>query len=290
MEQVRKKKGQSIVEFAMLLAFVTIIGLFAKDGGLQSAIESVFEPAAKILYAIDHYNFYDVQESVNTIKDLQNNTDHYNKGANAPGGVNYIRGMMRSGWVDKYPEDASVQKIKELADEVGATQWSYLNGYVKENGWTNYVDDSNTQHGIDKKDVGLYWTVQELKTGDVTITPNHTNNSDTYYSEQLVLQYYYSEEEKRYYVILSHVWVEQSDLNNTNKIALGGLHKQYYKPEGKYIGNTAGYATLGEAKEVFETVRIANNYNVIFADVETAASVLENTGIQISSVTPEAES
>ena len=192
MINVRNKNGQSIVEFAILLAFVVVIGLFARDGGLQDAIESVFEPAAKILYAIDHNANYDVQIPVNTIKDLQNNTNHYNQGANAPGGVNYIRGMMRSGWVDKYSDDASVPKIKELADEVGATQWSYLNGYVREDGWTNYVDDSNTQFGIDKKDVGLYWTSQELKSTDLTRHPGATS-TDAYYSEELVLQYFYSE-------------------------------------------------------------------------------------------------
>ena len=59
-------KGQSLVEFALLLAFVACVFAVPKSG-LLDAIGSVFDPAAKVLGAIDHYRTFDVVPGMNEV-------------------------------------------------------------------------------------------------------------------------------------------------------------------------------------------------------------------------------
>ncbi len=115
MKYIKFWKGQGLVEFALVAAFVTVIGLFARDGGLQDAIKQLFDPAAKVLAAVDHLGNYDLPAAINAIKQLQQTsiTDNGHYGyenetgkrktpdgtpiANSHNSVYYKRGMIRSG-------------------------------------------------------------------------------------------------------------------------------------------------------------------------------------------------
>ena len=269
----------------MILAFVTVIGLFARDGGLQDSVAFVFEPAAQILASVDHKRGYDVQKSIDDIKSIQKKYDV----ANAWNKVSYRRGMMRSDWIDCNSDDATIQTIKDLANEVGATQWSYLNG--EGNNYRNTAEVTASKTGIYTGDVGLYWTVEELNdtTSGLTL---HNKTEKENYSEELVLQYYYgysdTKNSYRYFVILSHVWMKQGDVSNG--VALGGLHQHWEKPSGYYVGDTNGYTTLLEAQDIFEAARIANNYSVIFGQTaQEAINVFTEAGVEDECVVTSAD-
>lgn len=277
MKFLNYRKGQGIVEFAMVLAFVAAIGLFARDGGLQDAIVQLFEPAAKILRAVDHHSTYDVAESVEKIKSIQKNGNYsYNNTSN---GIHYNRGMIRSGWVDKTAgtakDDTQITEIKNLYDELGATQWSYLNGLG------NNYKSTPSNKGLYTGDVGIYWTVEVLS--QHTITANGIKEKENY-SKELVLQYFYSSVTKKYYVIKSYVWINQGDVDN--RIALGGLHQHWEKPAGYFVeGCVDGFDTFAEAKELFERARRENGYSVIFdlSDVENNGSDVSAANYLINS-------
>ena len=277
MKYINFRKGQVIVELAMVIAFVTIIGVFAKDGGLEDAVKQLFGPAAKVLAAVDHLGNYDLPAAVNAIKQLQQTsiTDNGHYGyenetgkrktpdgtpiANSHNSVYYKRGMIRSGWVDKYEDDAALPEIKGLYDDLGASQWSYLNG-SGQNYRTKVTDNLTQDAGVYIGDVGLYWTVEDLSKHVIT---SYSTSEKSNYSKQLILQYFYSEKTEKYYVIKSYVWVNQNDV--ANHIALGGLHQQYKKPAGYFVdGCTEGFDNFADAKELFEQVRRDNGYSVVF--------------------------
>ena len=246
-------KGQGLVEFALLLGFVAAV-FGASKLGLLNAAGSVFEPAVKILGAIDHYRTFDVVPGMNEVLAIQTNGNYQQQtGANH---IHYLRGQMRSGWVDKFPEDAARPEIAKLYDELGASQWTVYNGLGGQ-----YYKKPSTK-GFYLGDKGIFWTVQDLNAGDMT--PFSTAESYNY-SIQLVLEYFYSQVTGKYYVIKSHVWLNQADV--ANHVALGGFHQQFYKPAGYFVdGCTEGFDTLLEAKQLFERVRKENGGSVIFEE------------------------
>lgn len=280
MKYINNRKGQNLVEFVLLLAFVAAIGLSARETGLLEATATLFEPAKEILYKIDHNRDYDLTAAVNFIEE---NQSYYHENGDKPGANdrNFRRGMVRSGWVDEQPpQDAEghnkdLTLMNQLRDELGAAQWSYLNGVQKTSTGQsinsgNYIDDFK----------GFYWTVMELKMEDFEL--NSTNQKENF-SKQKVLQYFYhyneATNEGRYYVVKSQVWLSQEDV--VNKVALGALGKQYSKPAGVYVklnpdgttsdvqvgtnlDETMGFRTLKEAKEVFEAARAENAGKLIF--------------------------
>ena len=249
------EKGQGLVEFALCLAFVACIFGFSKLGLLQAA-ESVFDPSAVILGAVDHHRTFDVVPSIENVLAIQAN-GHYQESTAGANHVNYLRGQMRSGWVDKHPEDIDNNPdIAKLYNEMGATQWTVYNGL----GGQYYSKPSNK--GFYLGDKGIFWTVQELYGKDLT---PHSLKENENYSEELVLEYFYAQATGRYYVIKSHVWVNQGDV--ANHVALGGFHQQYMKPAGYFVdGCVDGFATLLEAKQLYERVRAENGGSVIFAE------------------------
>lgn len=264
MKYINYRKGQGITEFALVLAFATFIGLLARGGGLLEAATAVLEPAAKILAGVDHHRSYDVTYAIQDIKSFQEG-GHYgtanNNTGNTANGIHYKRGMIRSGWVDKNETDSQRQEIKKLYDELGASQWSFLNG-LGQNYRNTTLNDTTQSAGMYIGDVGLYWTVEDLS--NYPITASGTQEAKNY-SKQLILQYFYSDKTNKYYVIKNYVWVNQKDV--ANHIALGGLHQQYYKPAGYLVeGCTEGFDTFAEAKELFERVRRNNGYSVVFTE------------------------
>ena len=51
------EKGQGMVEYALIIAFVAAIAIFALNGGLKSAVSSAFDNAAsQVSSAIDKAN------------------------------------------------------------------------------------------------------------------------------------------------------------------------------------------------------------------------------------------
>ena len=256
-------KGQSLVEFALLLAFVACVFAVPKSG-LLDAIGSVFDPAAKVLGAIDHYRTFDVIPAIEVIMVMQYNGNYQQQtGANH---IHYNRGQIRSGWVDKHPEDVVRPEIAKLYNELGASQWTLYNGLGGV-----YRNKPHTG-GFYSGDKGLFWTVQELSTAGLTINSLKENYN---YSKELVLQYFYSTVTGRYYVIKSHVWMNQGDTGN--HIALGGLRQAYQKPSGYFVdGCTDGFATLLEAKALFERVRTENGGSVVFPTPDTEHDINAN--------------
>ena len=247
------QKGQGLVEFALLLAFCAAVFGLSKAGLLEAAA-SVFEPSAVILGEVDHQRTYDVVPSIEAVLSIQKNGNYQEQtGANH---IHYNRGQIRSSWVDKHPEDAAIPAIANLYDEVGASQWTVYNGLGG-----SYFKKPSTK-GFYLGDKGIFWTVQELHGKDLT---PHSLKENENYSEELILEYFYAQATGRYYVIKSHVWVNQGD--TSNHIALGGFHQQYLKPPGYFVdGCTDGFATLLEAKQLYERVRKENGGSVIFAE------------------------
>lgn len=247
------EKGQGLVEFALLLGFVAAVFAASKTG-LLNAAGSVFGPAAEVLGAVDHYRTFDVMPSIEDIMVMQYNGNYQTQvGANH---IHYNRGQIRSGWVDVHPEDAARPEVAKLYNELGASQWTLYNGLG-----TMYKDQPHTG-GFYNGDKGLFWTVEDLYGKGLVLNSTSENVN---YSKQLVLQYFYSTVTGRYYVIKSHVWMNQGDVSN--HIALGGLHQAYGKPPGYFVeGCTDGFATLMEAKVLFERVREENGGSVIFAN------------------------
>lgn len=267
MKKILCCKGQSIVEFALLLAFVFVAFGLTKSG-LLNAVGSVFDPAAYVLEKVDHYRTFDVAPSIDSVIAIQanGNYQHGNAGAN---NVNYLRGMMRSSWVDEYSTDAAQPNIANLYDELGATQWTVYTGAG--NGYTASLATlpKPTDGKIYKGDKGIMWTVQEL--GDAGLTAS-SETEGINYSNELVLQYFYSTETHKYYVIKSRVWVNQKD--TANHIALGGFHQQQTKPAGYFVdGCLDGFDTLLEAQEVFERVRMENGGSVVFLEADPERDV-----------------
>ena len=256
-------KGQDFVELAIILAFVVFVGMIAK-GELMEAAGALFTPTKVVLAEIDHHRTYGVEAAIEQIESIQQNNAHYYEG-NSYNKMDWRRGMIRSGWVDKYEDDAKLSEIKNLYDEVGASQWSYLNGLGNNYKQTRKNNPAESA-GMYVGDKGLYWTNQDLT--QFPLTTNSTSEMHNYALE-LVLQYFYSSYTKRYYVIKSHVWINQGD--TTNGIALAALHQIYNKPAGYFVeGCVDGFATLEEAKILFEKTRLNHTYvyseNVSFPD------------------------
>ena len=254
MQKYLREKGQGLVEFALLLGFCAVVFGGSKLGLLEAA-QSVFEPAAKILFAIDHQRTFDVVPGIEAVTAIQTN-GHYHQGNAGANNINYERGMMRSGWVDQYAQDASEPEIAKLYTELGATQWTVYTGVNTKNMYSMKPTKGKLYMG----EKGMFWTVQELSTLGLT----SFSTAESYnYSNELVLQYFYSSFTHKYYVIKSRVWLNQKD--TVNHVALGGLHVQHQKPAGYFVeGCLDGFDTLLEAKQLFEKVRAANGGSVVF--------------------------
>lgn len=278
MNYLRNNKGQGLVGYAIILAFAIVAGLITNNAGLLEATRSLFVPTEVVLAEIDHHRSHGVVPAINEIINLQTN-GHYQK-SNSANGVHYLRGMMRSGWVEQFADDyQSSPEIKNLYDEIGARQWSYLNGLGQNynnnknlatpNLWLKSDGKYNDKAGMYIGDQGLYWTVQDLTAYSMLLNSTAEKNN---YSYQLVLQYFYSTITNRYYVIKSHVWLNQGDV--ANRITLGGLHQHYGKPPGYFVGSTEGYATLGEAKVVFENERV--NHTFVYTYIDSTGKEVQN--------------
>lgn len=309
MKYLRNEKGQGLVAYAVVLAFALIAGLIGRNTGLLEGASALFVPTEKVLAEIDHHRTYDVAPAAELLSS-EALFKNYTEGANNANNINWQRGMVRSGWVEAegHEDDAQIKLIKDLADEVGATQWSFLTGagdnywkqmywaYNEKNDkweWKNYNHNKKGQYDLEYAvnnldddagmyigDKGLYWTVQELEKFTLTA---HSTKEKYNYSEELVLQYFYSAYTNKYYVIKSHVWLNQGDV--ANHIALAGFHQQYFKPAGYFVakrdengeiiaGGTEGFSTLADAKELFEEVRRNNmdangQYSVVFTEATT---------------------
>ena len=309
MKLISNEKGQGLVAYAVVLAFALIAGLIGRNTGLLEGASALFVPTEKVLAEIDHHRTYDVAPAAELLSS-EALFKNYTEGANNANNINWQRGMVRSGWVEAegHEDDAQIKLIKDLADEVGATQWSFLTGagdnywkqmywaYNEKNDkweWKNYNHNKKGQYDLEYAvnnldddagmyigDKGLYWTVQELEKFTLTA---HSTKEKYNYSEELVLQYFYSAYTNKYYVIKSHVWLNQGDV--ANHIALAGFHQQYFKPAGYFVakrdengeiiaGGTEGFSTLADAKELFEEVRRNNmdangQYSVVFTEATT---------------------
>jgi len=306
MKHLSNEKGQGLVAYGIILAFALIAGLIGRNTGLLEGAGALFIPTERVLWELDHHRTYDVAPAADLLSS-EELFKNYTDGANDANKINWQRGMVRSGWVEAegHEDDAQIKLIKDLADEVGATQWSFLTG-VAQNYWNQkYYDEEKKQwvnYGHNKSgkldleyavnnldddagmyigDKGLYWTVQELEKFTLTA---HSTKEKYNYSEELVLQYFYSSYTHKYYVIKSHVWLNQGDV--ANHIALAGFHQQYFKPAGYFVakrdengeiiaGGTEGFSTLADAKELFEEVRRNNGYTVVFQEADTESILFD---------------
>ena len=292
MRYINNNKGQGLVEFGIVLAFLVFLGIYGREA--MYATDVLFERTAPVLREIEHHRTYDVSVPIKEVLSKESFYRAYGESGlsgegNSSGKIHWMRGMIRSGWIEKegHETDAENQYIKELSDELGASQWSYLNGlgqnyyaqkyYDEEKKkWIGYghntIDNLDLMYAVNNLDddagmyigdMGLYWTVQPLGSKDLHPVSNHEKQN---YSAEFVLQYFYSTYTERYYVILGQVWIQQGDVYN--RVNLGGLHQQYFKPAGYFVnGCVDGFATLAEAKELFEEVRRNNGYDVIFSEV-----------------------
>ena len=173
---------------------------------MMDALYTLYPPGVKVLREIDHFRNYDVNVAIRDIESFQKN-GHYQVAASA-NQMHYNRGYIRSGWVDKFAEDANREEMVRVRDELGAAQWTYLN-----NLGSVYSDKPDSNHYY-RGDIGIYWTTDTLRASDVT---SHGTSEKSNYSNELVLQYFYSTLTNKYYVIKNYVWVNQGDVANEKK-------------------------------------------------------------------------
>lgn len=250
-------KGQSLTEFALLLSFVACIAYSVREMGMLDSLHGVVFSAGRILGQVEHYRDTDVSQYFDDILSIQDNGNYSDTGG--ANHIDYQRGMMRSGWVDRYAEDAALSDIVALKEVVGASQWTLYTGVGR------FYKQKPASDGIYVGEKGMFWTVQDLTTS--MFTPNSLTEGKNW-SKELVLQYFYSTVTGKYYVVKSYVWVNQKEL--ANGVALGGLHLQHGKPAGYFVDKCVdGFDTLLEARELFERVRKENGGSVIFDTADT---------------------
>lgn len=236
------QKGQDLVEYALMLAIILGIGWgIYSQTGVADSIKNVFGNASSLMEAVKKDKEpFDMEAVLKRLDDIQ-------KGYLGNGyGIDYKRGVFSSLWIKT--EDATDDKVKSLASELGATMWTYYNG----------LNTASNKLGPDGG--GLYWTTEkDFDSAKLTFDANDKGKG---WSKETVLSYRYDTKTGQYSVIENRAWLNQPGADGNNKH--NGLAQQpveYGKPAGTTLGT---YSTYEEAQKKYNEVKAQHGENYIY--------------------------
>ena len=160
--------------------------------------------------------------------------------------IDYKRGVFSSLWIKT--DDATDDKVKSLASELGATMWTYYNG----------LNTAPNKLGPDGG--GLYWTTE--KDFDSAKLTYDANDKGRGWSKETVLSYRYDTNTGKYSVIENRAWLYQlgADGQKTHN-GLAQKPFEYGKPAGTTLGT---YDTYEEAQKKYNEVKTAHGGKYIY--------------------------
>lgn len=234
------QKGQGLVEYALMLAIIigSGWGIYSQTG-VADSIKNVFGNASSLMETAKKQGVnLNWDEIFPCLREVQSNGNYNSE--NMTSGMNYKRGMIQSGWLTD--EDKNNSTIGKLASELGATMWTYYNGW------------NTGSYKLGPDGGGLYWTTENLSSG---LTPE----GKTGYSKETVLSYRY-DPSTGYSVIENRAWVNQIG-HDGKRIhnALAQAPAEFGKPPATVIGT---YSTYEEAQKKYNEVKTAHGGNYIY--------------------------
>lgn len=113
------QKGQDLVEYALMLAIIIGIGWgIYSQTGVADSIKNVFGNASSLMEtAKKNTGTFDMEAVLKRLDEIQKG--YLGNGYN----IDYKRGVFSSLWIKT--DDATDDKVKSLASELGATMWTY---------------------------------------------------------------------------------------------------------------------------------------------------------------------
>ena len=231
------QKGQDLVEYALMLAIIIGIGWgIYSQTGVADSIKNVFGNASSLMEtAKKNTGTFDMEAVLKRLAEIQKG--YLGNGYN----IDYKRGVFSSLWIKT--DDATDDKVKSLASELGATMWTYYNGL------------NTAPYKLGPDGGGLYWTTEDLSSG---LTPE----GKAEYSQQTVLSYRYDPSKGEYSVIENRAWVNQigRDGERTHN-ALAQAPAEFGKPAANVLGT---YKTYEAAQQRYNEVKKAHGGNYIY--------------------------
>lgn len=237
----KNQKGQDLVEYALMLAIIIGIGWgIYTQTGLADSIKNVFGNASSLMETAKKQGVnLNWDEIFQRLRKVQNNGNY-----NSPDmtkGMNYRRGMIQSGWLTE--DDKNDSTIGKLASELGATMWTYYNGW------------NTAPYKLGPDGGGLYWTTEDLSSAPLTPEGNTT------YSKETVLSYRY-DPSTGYSVIENRAWLNQIGRDGErNHNALAQAPAEFGKPPATVIGT---YSTYAEAQKKYKEVKAHQGGNYFY--------------------------
>ena len=234
------QKGQDLVEYALMLAIIIGIGWgIYSQTGVADSIKNVFGNASSLMEtAKKNTGTFDMEAVLKRLDDIQKG--YLGNGYN----IDYKRGVFSSLWINT--DDATDDKVKSLATELGATMWTYYNG--------QNPNKPGLERGV------LYWTTE--KDFDRAKLDYDANDKGKGWSKQTVLSYRYDKNTGIYSVIENRAWLYQlgADGQKTHN-GLAQLPVEYGKPEGTLLGTSSTYEG---AKKIYEDAKAKHEGNYIY--------------------------
>ena len=236
------QKGQDLVEYALMLAIVIGIGWgIYSQTGVADSIKNVFGNASSLMEtAKKNTGTFDMNAGLKRLDEIQKG--YLGNGYN----IDYKRGVFSSLWIKT--DDATDDKVKSLASELGATMWTYYNG----------LNTAPNKLGPDGG--GLYWTTEK----DFDSKP--LTKAGIGWSQENVLSYYYNPKDKTYSVIENPAWKNQLGSDRKLHNGLASLPVEHHKPAGNVLGT---YKTYEAAQQRYNEVKNAQKGYIYMGTAQT---------------------
>ena len=238
----KNQKGQDLVEYALMLAIIIGIGWgIYSQTGVADSIKNVFGNASSLMETAKKQGVnLNWDEIFQRLREVQSNGNYSSEDMTK--GMNYTRGMIQSGWLTE--DDKNDSTIGKLASELGATMWTYYNGW------------NTASYKLGPDGGGLYWTTEDLSSAKLTPEGN------TKYSKETVLSYRYDPSTGQYSVIENHAFAKQIGRDGEfSHNALAQAPAEFGKPPATVIGTTSTYEG---AKKIYEDAKAAHGGNYIY--------------------------
>lgn len=223
-----RRKGVGLVEYAVLLAFVTTVSaIFAPpDYAVGFSIAKAIVRVNNTLDGRKSVTATDMNVIAAAVKGFKGNL-----GSHIVGNVEKIdkaRGMIRDGWTNKEGvglDEALRDSLAEAGinlDDLNATHW--------------VLYDNEFSKKVPINASGFYWTDDSLSS---------TLKNSKGYSNDTVDYYFYSTNDKKFYAINGHYWANQSELGGDGHGTLAHWGQEADKPVATRSGP---YDTLDDLK------------------------------------------
>lgn len=223
-----RRKGVGLVEYAVLLAFVTTVSaIFAPpDYAIGFSIAKAVVRMNNTLDGRKSVTAPDMDKIAAAVKGFIGNLGSYKVGNEEK--INPGRGMIRDGWTNNEGvglDEALRDSLAEAGinlDDLNATTW--------------VLYDSNFKNTVPKEASGFYWTDNSLSS---------TVKNSKGYSNDTVDYYFYSTNDKKFYAVNGYYWPNQSELGGAGHGTLAHWGQEADKPVATKSGP---YDTLDDLK------------------------------------------